>query len=935
MHTPRPDPDKLLEQIQREESHGKLKLFFGACAGVGKTFAMLNAAQAQQQQGRHVVIGVVETHGRAETQAQLGDLPQLALREVDYRKRKLREFDLDAALALKPDLILIDELAHSNVEGSRHRKRWQDVEELLQAGIDVYSTLNVQHLESLNDVVGQITGIRVSELVPDKVFDQADEVILVDLPAEDLLQRMKEGKVYLAPQAEKAKANFFRKGNLIALRELALRRTADRVDEQMRAYRSGAAIAQIWQANERILLGVDAQDQDNALIHAAARFANLTKAEWTAVYVETPKLQKRGAAHQENIAQKFNLVQSLGGGSITLHGDDVSAVLLEYAQSRNISRIVVGRRSGSSSSYRRWLRPGVCERLLQNTANIDIHVIPRATQPVTPSKPAAMRMAGEAHFSSLKRKGYLWAIAISGLTSLAAGAVFNYFELSNIIMLYLLGVMLIANRYGRGPGIAASLLSVVCFDFFFVQPAWSFSVSDTQFLLTFAIMLSAALVISNLTASLKRQAMIANLRERRSQALYEMGKELAAAMTITHIAEVSIHHLSGLFGAKIAILVADMDDKLHGSDAVDYQVHGRQMEGQLKAFDIAIAQWTYDHQEQAGLGTQTLPSSTVLYVPLKAPMRTRGVLAIAPLASDSRFDIEQRQLLDTFAAQIGLALERKHYVEVARDALISMESERLRNSLLSAISHDLRTPIAVQLSIIERLKQQMPFTQDNTLLEDLASQTFHMNQLVINLLDMARLQAGNVTLNRQWQSLEEVVGSALRAMQPATQHHQLSTHIPPDLPLIRYDALLLERVLCNLLDNAIKYSRPASRIHLAASLQGAEIWVSLSDQGQGIALENQQRLFEKFNRGDKESDKPGVGLGLSICKNIIQAHHGKIWIAQPDAQSDAEIGTHKLERAKIDQASVDHTDMAQAGFSTVITFSLPVDQAPSMKDLAP
>ncbi|MBL8506204.1 MAG: DUF4118 domain-containing protein, partial [Methylobacillus glycogenes] len=486
------------------------------------------------------------------------------------------------------------------------------------------------------------------------------------------------------------------------------------------------------------------------------------------------------------------------------------------------------------------------------------------------------------------------------------------------------------NRYGRGPGIAASLLSVVCFDFFFVQPAWSFSVSDTQFLLTFAIMLSAALVISNLTASLKRQAMIANLRERRSQALYEMGKELAAAMTITHIAEVSIHHLSGLFGAKIAILVADMDDKLHGSDAVDYQVHGRQMEGQLKAFDIAIAQWTYDHQEQAGLGTQTLPSSTVLYVPLKAPMRTRGVLAIAPLTipsltADSRFDIEQRQLLDTFAAQIGLALERKHYVEVARDALISMESERLRNSLLSAISHDLRTPIAVQLSIIERLKQQMPSTQDNTLLEDLASQTFHMNQLVINLLDMARLQAGNVTLNRQWQSLEEVVGSALRAMQPATQHHQLTTHIPPDLPLIRYDALLLERVLCNLLDNAIKYSRPASRIHLAASLQGTEIWVSLSDQGQGIPLENQQRLFEKFNRGDKESDKPGVGLGLSICKNIIQAHHGKIWIAQPDAQSGAEIGAGKIDEA----------DMTQAGFSTVITFSLPVDQAPSMKDLAP
>lgn len=907
MHTSRPDPDKLLEQIQREESHGKLKLFFGACAGVGKTFAMLSAAQAQQQQGRNVLIGVVETHGRAETLAQLGDLPQLALKEVDYRKRKLREFDLDAALARKPALILIDELAHSNVEGSRHRKRWQDVEELLQAGIDVYSTLNVQHLESLNDVVGQITGIRVAETIPDKVFDAADEVILVDLPAEDLLQRMKEGKVYIAPQAEKAQANFFRKGNLIALRELALRRTADRVDEQMRAYRSGAAIAQIWQANERILLGLDAQDQSTALIHAAARFANVAKAEWIAVYVETPSLQKLGAAHQANIAQKFNLVQSLGGGSITLHGDDVSAVLLEYAQSRNISRIVIGK--PSRSRYLRLLWPGVCDKLIHNLANIDIHVIPRAAQPVPAHKPAAMHILGQAHFSQRKRKGYLWALAISALTSLAAGAVFNYFELSNIIMLYLLGVMLIANRYGRGPGIAASLLSVVAFDFFFVQPAWSFSVSDTQFIFTFIIMLSVALVISNLTASLRRQAMIANLRERRSQALYEMGKELAAAMTITHIAEVSIHHLSGLFGAKIAILVADMDDKLHGSDAVDYQVHGRQMEGQLKAFDSAIAQWTYDHQEQAGLGTQTLPSSTVLYVPLKAPMRTRGVLAIAPLQADSRFDIEQRQLLDTFAAQIGLALERKHYVEVARDALISMESERLRNSLLSAISHDLRTPIAVQLSIIERLKQQMQSTEGAALIADLASQTFHMHQLVINLLDMARLQAGNVTLNRQWQSLEEVLGSALRAMQPAMQQHQVTTQIPPTLPLIQYDALLLERVICNLLDNAIKYSRPGTEITISAVLQHEDIWVAIHDQGPGIPLEKQHSLFEKFNRGDKESDKPGVGLGLSICKNIIQAHHGKIWIATAEP--------------------------ASANTGTVITFSLPLGLAPSLKDIAP
>lgn len=902
MNSHRPDPDKLLEQIQREETLGKLKIFFGACAGVGKTFAMLNAAQAQQKQGRHVLIGVVETHGRTETLAQLGDLPQLPLKEIHYKNRKLREFDLDAALALKPDLILMDELAHSNVEGARHRKRWQDVEELLQAGIDVYSTVNVQHLESLNDVVGQITGVRVSEKVPDKLFDDADEVILVDLPPEDLLQRMKEGKVYLAPQAEKAKANFFRKGNLIALRELALRRTADRVDEQMRAYRSGNAIQQIWQAKERILVGINAHEDSSDLIHAAARFANTAKAEWTAVYVDTPRLQRLAAEKSDIITTQFKLVQSLGGNTITLHGNDASEVLLEYAQSLNISRIVIGKPSQSRIFRLVW--PSVCERLIQNHANIDIHVIPRGVVPTAFHKKASVRIAGEQHFSRLKRKGYIWALVISGITSVAAGAVFNYFELSNIIMLYLLGVMLIANKYGRGPGIAASLLSVVFFDFFFVQPEWSFSVSDTQFLFTFVIMLSVALVISNLTANLKRQAVIANLRERRSQALYEMGKELASSMTITNIAEVSIHHLSGLFGAKIAILVADLDDKLHGSDAVEYQVQGRQMDGQLKHLDVAIAQWTYDHQEQAGLGTQTLPSSKVLYVPLKAPMRTRGVLAIAPMLPEAMFDTEQRQLLDTFAAQIGLALERKHYVEVARDALISMESERLRNSLLSAISHDLRTPISVQISIIESLKQQVLPPEADVLIEDLSSQTFHMNQLVINLLDMARLQAGNVTLNRQWQLLEEVVGSALRAMNPATRGHRIITHVPHELPLIRYDAVLLERVICNLIDNAVKYSRPGTEIEISAALHGEEIRVSVADQGKGIPEDKQQSLFEKFNRGDKESDKPGVGLGLSICKTIIQAHHGKIWIARPES-----------------------------GIGTVVTFSLPVDAAPSLKEI--
>lgn len=881
MNINRPDPDQLLEKIQLDDAkqkRGRLKIFFGGCAGVGKTFAMLSAAKVLYREEIDVIVGVIETHGRADTERQLEGLPLLPRKTMLYRGRDLTEFDIDAALNRKPALILIDELAHSNVEGSRHPKRWQDVEELLAAGIDVYSTLNVQHLESLNDVVGQITGVRVAETLPDKVFNLADEVTLVDLSPEELLRRLQDGKVYIPQQAEQAKKNFFRKGNLIALREMALRRTADRVDAQMREYRADQSIKPIWQAHDRILVAVGSGNEAEQLIRATSRLASSLKADWLAVYVETPALQKLTNTARDAILKTMRLAQDLGAETATLSGTEISTVLLGYARSRNVSKLVVGKSSRSLIS--RFFSPSVTDLLARDAIDVDIHIVVRQDEIKKEHQPnIAIRTAfglSNEQASQIKKRGYIWALVASIVASILSNLLLHFFELSNLIMLYLLGVMLISAKFGRGPGLFASVLSVSAFDFFLVPPRFSFSIADTQYLLTFVVMFSVSLVISNLTSNLRYQAVVANYRERRSRVLYDLGKQLASALTSSHIVEISTHHLAGIFQSKIAIVLPDSHDKLQEQQA-------DLTNNKIATVDTGISQWVYDHQEEAGLGTNTLPSSAKLYLPLKAPMRTRGVLAIEPETLSEIFLPEQRQLLDTFAAQIGLALERVHYVEVARDALINMESERLRNSLLSAISHDLRTPLTSILGISGILKAQADATNtsfdDNqiSMINALYEQTFRMQQLVINLLDMARLQSGKVQLNRQWQMLEEVVGTALRMMRPTLVKHQVNVSIPTDLPLLQFDAVMIERVLCNLLDNACKYTPENSVINITARKNGTDVWVSVADNGPGLPPDRELQIFDKFTRGEKESAKPGVGLGLSICQAIIQAHDGKIW----------------------------------------------------------
>jgi len=867
----RPDPDDLLARIEADAERaqrGKLKVFFGACPGVGKTYAMLSAARTLQSQGAEVVVGLVETHGRAETAQLLEGLELLPPRVVSYQGRELREFDLDAALARQPALILVDELAHSNVAGSRHPKRWQDVEELLAAGINVWTTVNVQHLESLNDIIGGITGIQVRETLPDRVFERADDVTLVDLTPDELLQRMKEGKVYLAQQAERAIRNFFRKGNLIALRELALRRTADRVDAQMREYRTDQAIREVWEAKERLLVCLGPGAGSDRLVRAAARLAGKLRADWIAVYVETPRLQRLSESNRDKILRTLALAAELGAETVTLAGQEEAPTLLAYAVGRNVSKLVVGKslRTGLS----RMLRAPLSDRLSALAEDIDVYVVAHEAEASTPGKaisePFTLEQDPDPKAQWL---GYVWAGGVCALATVLAQAVMPWFDLANIIMFYLLGVVGVAVRYGRGPAILVSFLSVLAFDLFFVPPRLSFSVADTRHLLTFAIMLAAALTISNVAASLRYQTRVALYRERRTRALNELGRELAGALLPENIVDMSRHHLESLFQSRVCILLPDAQEKLHAPTPLPHKE---------LPLDTAIAQWVYDHQLPAGMGTQSLAGAPMYYLPLKAPMRTRGVLALLPRQKRLLFQPEQARLLETFAAQIALALERVHYVEVAQEALVRMESERLRNGLLSALSHDLRTPLTVLAGLADSLPlagPPLPEAQAE-IAQAIRAESLRTSILVSNLLDMARLQEGHVQLKREWQPLEEVVGAALQTLSAQLARHAVVVDLPADLPLLEFDSVLMERVFSNLLENAAKHTPPGSRIEISARNEGDRVTITVADNGPGLPPGREAILFEKFTRGQDESPVAGVGLGLAIVRAIVEAHKGTV-----------------------------------------------------------
>ncbi|MGJ7529124.1 DUF4118 domain-containing protein [Variovorax sp. GB1P17] len=882
----RPDPDALIAQLRSDEARaqrGKLRIYFGASAGVGKTWAMLSAAHRERASGRDVLIGVIETHGRSETAALLAGLEALPLRELDYRGRTLAEFDLDAALARKPAVLLVDELAHTNAPGSRHTKRWQDVQELLAAGIEVWSALNVQHLESLNGTVGAITGVRVHETVPDTVLDEADEVVLVDVTPDELTARLAAGKVYLPQQAERAAQNFFRKGNLIALREIALRRTAEHVEDDVRGWRveqSGAGGngrgLQAWNTSGAILACVGPHEGAAQTVRTAARLAGQLNVRWHAVYVETPRLQRLAATERDRILAVLKLAEELGAATAVLTGSDVAEQLAEQARRLNCATLVLGR-SAPATGWRRWWPARalpLSRALAQRAPTLDIMEVAPAdsSRRLSRAPLEGARIDSDDHEKAPTYwPGYAWAAATSVALTLVCTPLASVLELSNIVMLFLLGVVGVAMRFGRGPSALAASLNVAAFDYFFVPPRLSFAVSDVQYVLTFAVMLGVGLLVGQLTAGLRFAAGVSTSRERRARSLFELTRELSAALESSQVVTLGGAAVRGHFGGHAVVLVTDAADQLvMPTDPPE-------------GFDPQVADWAFRHGQPAGLATATLAAQPWHYVPLQAPMRVRGVLALSPAQPRWLLIPEQAQQLDTLARQIAIALERVHYVEVAQQAVVEMESERLRNALLGAISHDVRTPLTALIALAESL-QTLPPAEHAEAARAIVAQAHELHALVNNLLDMARLESGiaggAVNLRRDWQSVEEVVGSAIRAARTSLGSVVVQTTLDPELPLVEFDAVLIERVLVNLLENATKYGAPP--IVVGARAEPGTLVLTVRDHGPGLPaalLGHEQKLFDKFTRGEVESATPGVGLGLAICRAVVSAHGGEITAA--------------------------------------------------------
>jgi two-component system sensor histidine kinase KdpD len=868
----RPNPDELLERVREEEAEsarGKLTIFFGAAPGVGKTYTMLEAARLELDQKRDVVIGIVETHKRYDTEALVLGFELVPRRKVVHEGIELTELDLDAALARKPELMIIDELAHTNAPGSRHLKRWQDVEDLLDAGIDVYTTLNVQHLESLNDVIAQITGVIVRETVPDAIFDKAHDVRLVDLPVDELIDRLREGKVYIPEQAGLALENFFREGNLIALREIALRRTAERVDAQMRGYKAAHGIDKTWHTGERVLVAISASPYSQQLVRAARRMATSLHAELIGVYVETAGAIRMSTEDRERLAENMRLVERLGGDPVTLRADDAALEVVRYARKRNVTKIVVGK-----PMHPRWrdvIKRSFLDDVVRASDEIDVYVI------------SGLEPSREKPEIRLERRkpidwnGYAASLFITTLATVVAWFAFGRSQLADVVMVYLLGIVLASMRFGYGPSLVTAVTSVLSYDFFFVPPYLTLSVSDLRHITTFAVMFVVAVTISHLMKRIRDQADSARDRERRTASLYAVSRELAGAQSRDLMLRAAARHLREIFAAHIAILLPDARGELVSvlADADTFEPNEK---------DLAVVQWVWTHQKPAGAGTDTLPGTRARYVPLRGSRGRAGILALVSSDEHALRDPDERQLLETFCGLIGSAIERFQLAEEARRAQLRIETEQLRNALLSSISHDLRTPLAVVTGATSALLERKDSMDDATqreLLETAHEESLRLSRLVRNLLDMTRLEAGALRVQKEPQPIEEVIGAALNRLDDRLRGRTVSTNVPDELPLVPIDSALIEQVLINLIENAIKYTPSTSPIDVSAHVSEGEVVVEVADRGAGVAPEDRERVFEKFYRV-REREGGGTGLGLTICRGIVEAHGGRIWVDSRD-----------------------------------------------------
>ncbi|BAI74933.1 two-component system, OmpR family, sensor histidine kinase (plasmid) [Azospirillum sp. B510] len=859
----RPSPDALLEEANRER-RGRLKIFLGAAPGVGKTYAMLEDAHARRRDGTDLVVGVVETHGRHDTEALLDGLDILPRRRIDYRGRPFQEMDLDAILARRPRLVLVDELAHTNIPGSRHLKRWQDVEEILDAGIDVCSTLNVQHLESLNDVVERIAGIKVRETLPDSVLHRADEIALIDLPPQELIRRLQEGKVYVPEQAKRAADHFFSAGTLTALREMALRQAAERVDAQMLRYMRAHAIAGPWPTRERILVCIGDGPQALRLVRTAKRAAERRDAPWVVLYVDTHRNHALSEEDKDGIAQALRLAAQLGGETAVVPGERAAAEILAFARARNVSQIIVGR--AHPRRRLRALHQSVTTDLLARNEDFDVLVV--AGEDERPARSLETR-APSVVFDWL---AYVVAtLTVASATAIGL-AIDVWLPLPNISVAYLVGVLLVAIRHGLAPSIYASVLSFLTFNFLFTEPKYTFAITDAQNIMTVFFFLVAAVITSNLAARVRAQVETTRLSARRTANLYDFNRRISAAVGLDDVLWAVVHHVASTMNGHSLVLLP-REGRLEVAA-------GYPPEDTLDEKSMAAARWSWENGKTAGRGSTTLPAADWLFLPLRTGRGPMGVLGVQMTGEQQLLSPEQGRLLDTLADQAAVAIERTALVADIETARVAAETERLRSALLSSLSHDLRTPLVSILGASSSLTsygETLAPPERMELVQTIQEEAERLNRFVQNLLDMTRIGSGALKPRTDWVDLADVIGAALERAKRMLGDRPVRLELEPGLPLLRLDPVLTGQVFFNLIDNACKYSPDGSPILLQASRAGGEVLIELCDQGAGIPEADRERIFDMFYRVEAgDAQTAGTGLGLAICRGIVEAHGGTI-----------------------------------------------------------
>lgn len=877
----RPSPDALLRQAAREE-RGRLKIFLGAAPGVGKTFEMLETAQAKRREGIDIVVGVVETHGRRETEAMVAGLEVVPRRQIDYKDRLLDEMDLDAILARRPKIVLVDELAHTNAPGSRHAKRYLDVEELLAAGIDVYSTLNIQHVESLNDVVAKITRVRVRETVPDSIVDRADDIEVIDITPDDLIQRLQQGKVYVPRTAERAIRHYFSPGNLTALRELALRRTAERVDEQLLTHMQANAISGPWAAGERLLVCVNEDATGAALVRYARRQAERLRARWGAIHVETSRALRLTEAERDRIADTLRLVERLGGEAVTAPGRDVAETVVEHARANNVTHLVIAK--SRRSRWSELLRESVAHSLIRRAGDISVHVIaansgdpiPPKTVKTAPTSRGTLRWGPYAAAT-----GYVAAAVVLGL------ALRQVLAINNMALVFLTAVLASAVTGGLAPSLYASVASVLAFNYFFLPPLYTFTISDPENIVALFFFAVVAVIASNLTARVRAQAVTARARAKTTEDLYLFSRKLAGVITMDDLLWATAYQIAAMLKVHVVLLLPE-------GESVAVRA-GYPPEDVIEDADLAAAIWAWENNRPTGRGADTLPGAKWLFLPMRTGRGLVGVVGIdtggAGARTGSFLTPDQRRLLDALIDQAALAIERVTLAEDVDRAKLAAETERLRSALLTSISHDLRTPLASILGSATSLKSYGPMLDDAARLEltsTIQEEAERLNRFIANLLDMTRLESGAIRPRADAVDLSEVVGSALERVGRILAGHRVTMDLAADLPMVEIDAVLFEQALFNLLDNAGKYAPAGSLITVRARAEPGRVRVEVLDEGEGIPPEDVERIFDKFYRVHaQDRQRAGTGLGLAICRGFVEAMGGTITAANRRDRSGA------------------------------------------------